>query len=738
MEHPLDDSGQTLDDDIADPSLWHWANMTADETCGAVCRINTGIRNRGSWWEAVEQATDQVCWGCDLEPWPNERAYGHEIWTVLHDGLPIRRVAAYTNLWSVPCPRGIQHRHRGTRCLIGHFVYGIMCFFKFMGEGRENVALTSLESVMDLAFIVHHAPCRSQWAFPVEEVAENYERILTDVWHRHLPVPDRWLRASSPLRCWRRRAPEPQEASARNLESPRIQCLVLTMYPRELERMAMIVETYAKYCDSLQFVIAGSGPSFFRGYQIVNLRQFFDIAADPQPTESFREPNTIEKTFMALNFAGLHLRQLPEERKPHVICRLDSDTLFLPPNLRRILACRNFSSADPWAIGFDNYAHKHQQPGRVFLNGGTGVCLSRAALEVLSKEISAGKLMRSSSPGDWNTGHCVTAPGHWDDVVLGACLAQLGVSFSRWGTDCEGRSLFWPDGLQYAFPGPGQIRPRRLPPKGSFFQPPSSEGKRLPGTDRQPEVSNYHFWLYRVWQHLACSPPIWLGDFPVSFHPYRNRTLGRRHFAYFQRKVQLQVERFKDLLKRFPERIIMRAVWGMMKKTKANRRIFKERLKLFAGPNHLYYNKDPVEYPMHKIKDCTHTSNLRYRDRQLIYQKNLKPREEVVQAYAQKRKDAATLKKYRAFLKKQLLTLGPEAVEDMSMEDFVEEATKRQVRDVFTKTEGDELPKEKKEKLFYETWLPKKKYSANKNRRKGVNHFAPDLIWKQPKEEDGK
>ena len=559
MEHPLDDSGQTLDDDIADPSLWHWANMTADETCGAVCRINTGIRNRGSWWEAVEQATDQVCWGCDLEPWPNERAYGHEIWTVLHDGLPIRRVAAYTNLWSVPCPRGIQHRHRGTRCLIGHFVYGIMCFFKFMGEGRENVALTSLESVMDLAFIVHHAPCRSQWAFPVEEVAENYERILTDVWHRHLPVPDRWLRASSPLRCWRRRAPEPQEASARNLESPRIQCLVLTMYPRELERMAMIVETYAKYCDSLQFVIAGSGPSFFRGYQIVNLRQFFDIAADPQPTESFREPNTIEKTFMALNFAGLHLRQLPEERKPHVICRLDSDTLFLPPNLRRILACRNFSSADPWAIGFDNYAHKHQQPGRVFLNGGTGVCLSRAALEVLSKEISAGKLMRSSSPGDWNTGHCVTAPGHWDDVaclgfqqcvlyVLSSFLlgrlcwgpawhswgcrsrshlsdsdmkssTASGVPLRRWGTDCEG----WRNGDQqtresrqhldalgleaevssglmvcsmpflvrgrFVLGGMVQTSSRsqrtgsvwsariahllRLPPKGSFFQPPS-------------------------------------------------------------------------------------------------------------------------------------------------------------------------------------------------------------------------------------------------------------------------
>lgn len=63
-----------------------------------------------------------------------------------------------------------------------------------------------------------------------------------------------------------------------------------------------------------------------------------------------------------------------------------------------------------------------------------------------------------------------------------------------------------------------------------------------------------------------------------------------------------------------------------MPKTPSSRRIFRERLKLFAGPNHLYYNKDrlrllqveprniemeescgyfqdPVEYPMHKIKE---------------------------------------------------------------------------------------------------------------------------------------
>ena len=64
------------------------------------------------------------------------------------------------------------------------------------------------------------------------------------------------------------------------------------------------------------------------------------------------------------------------------------------------------------------------------------------------------------------------------------------------------------------------------------------------------------------------------------------------HRLPFPHKVE--VERFKDLLKRFPERIIMRvrcfccagrachscclgiqAVWGFMPKTKTNRRIFR-------------------------------------------------------------------------------------------------------------------------------------------------------------------
>ena len=188
-----------------------------------------------------------------------------------------------------------------------------------------------------------------------------------------------------------------------------------------------------------------------------------------------------------------------------------------------------------------------------------------------------------------------------------------------------------------------ELHSNRLPPKGSYFQPPRPSAKKLlfvlrtnlcwaihcikcSGAGRAqrtealrslalPEVTsrrlsalpcsfqiqfkvtivncsgysniaprgdlaNYHFWLYRVWQHLACEPTVWLADYPVGllaamgpsvhrlkfepwkdlqrvytryihetdaryfhqncclvsvgFHPYRNRSQGRRPSTFFR------------------------------------------------------------------------------------------------------------------------------------------------------------------------------------------------------------
>lgn len=214
-----------------------------------------------------------------------------------------------------------------------------------------------------------------------------------------------------------------------------------------------------------------------------------------------------------------------------MVCRLDSDTLFIPNNLRRIVACRNFSVDEPWAIGYENYLHKHAQPGHAFFEGGTGICLSRGGVARLLQAARQGGFKESPRPGDWTLKGCISAPGHWDDVMLGSCMAAIGIPLSRWGTDCHGRNLFWPHRLDAALPGPSQVRAPKAPPRATFFAPPDFAAG---GVEVDVGIARYYRWRYRAWQHLGCHPRHWIGEFPVSFHPYRNATEWRMAFATVQ------------------------------------------------------------------------------------------------------------------------------------------------------------------------------------------------------------
>jgi len=209
--HPATSSGDSLSPE-ADEVLYRWAGQVASADCDSTCRLNLNAQKQGDWWEELDSAAERVCWGCDDPPWPHERQYGRRIWEVIHaEGLPIRAVASRCNLHTMPCHQGVEAWTRGSRCLVGHFVYAIMCFFRWMGEGQDSLAFLSLESAMDLAPVVLASACAGEWGFPVPEVAENYERFLTAVWHRHESTPEQWIRASGPLRC-KRQTHEPQES----------------------------------------------------------------------------------------------------------------------------------------------------------------------------------------------------------------------------------------------------------------------------------------------------------------------------------------------------------------------------------------------------------------------------------------------------------------------------------------------------------------------------------------------
>jgi len=211
-----------------------------------------------------------------------------------------------------------------------------------------------------------------------------------------------------------------------------------------------------------------------------------------------------------------------------------------------------------------------------------------------------------------------------------------------------------------------------------------------------------------------------VGAFAIVTNCERVRVHGKQyHYKIYIRNPRgipsgFKVERFCDLLKRFPERIIMKAVWGCMPKNKKSRRIFKERLKLFAGPNHLYYNKDPLDYPMHKVLDVTFDQALRHRDKYEVYHTKVKPREEKVKAWKDGKRDRTMLRLYKSFLRAQIWHDGAEAVERDNLDELVSRAEERRLNTVLVANEG-KTPIKREKKIFWKTYIPVQKYSGANN-----------------------
>lgn len=219
-----------------------------------------------------------------------------------------------------------------------------------------------------------------------------------------------------------------------------------------------------------------------------------------------------------------------------------------------------------------------------------------------------------------------------------------------------------------------------------------------------------------------------VGHYVIVTNCEKVRVSGKKyhHKLYFRnlsfKPGHTKVERFKDVQRRFPERILMQAIWGMMPKTPSCRRMFKQRLKLFCGPNHLYYHEDPIDYPMHLVKDCTHTQNLRVKDRIKTFVTKLAPHAEKVFARREQWENEDKLKAFKNFLREHMEDVGEEKAEQMELDAFAEEAEQARMDKILAANEGRKIPK-KEVRLVKGTNIPWKRMSANPYR--GVPSFSP-------------
>ncbi|MCS7177341.1 MAG: 50S ribosomal protein L13 [Candidatus Kapabacteria bacterium] len=98
------------------------------------------------------------------------------------------------------------------------------------------------------------------------------------------------------------------------------------------------------------------------------------------------------------------------------------------------------------------------------------------------------------------------------------------------------------------------------------------------------------------------TPHVDCGDFVIVINAAQVRVEGKRwkykeYFHYTGYPGGARFEKFTDLLRRKPEKVIEHAVWGMLPKGRLGRRIFRK-LKVYAGPEHPHQAQQPQEYKL--------------------------------------------------------------------------------------------------------------------------------------------
>ena len=103
------------------------------------------------------------------------------------------------------------------------------------------------------------------------------------------------------------------------------------------------------------------------------------------------------------------------------------------------------------------------------------------------------------------------------------------------------------------------------------------------------------------------TPHMDTGDNVIVINASKVKVTGRKaeQKEYFHHTGYMGHERFtpvKTMIEKHPERVIEKAVWGMLPKTTLSRQKVKQMLKVYAGPTHPHAAQQPVPFAAAKVK----------------------------------------------------------------------------------------------------------------------------------------
>ena len=93
------------------------------------------------------------------------------------------------------------------------------------------------------------------------------------------------------------------------------------------------------------------------------------------------------------------------------------------------------------------------------------------------------------------------------------------------------------------------------------------------------------------------SPYLDVGDHVIIINADKIRVTGKkatlkRYYRYTGYPSGLRFDTYSDLMKKHPERILEKAIWGMLPHNRLGRKIYKK-LKVYAGEDHHHHAQRP-------------------------------------------------------------------------------------------------------------------------------------------------
>ncbi|CAJ1328482.1 unnamed protein product [Effrenium voratum] len=285
-------------------------------------------------------------------------------------------------------------------------------------------------------------------------------------------------------------------------EASSVLCAIPLVWPGEERAATVIAGTYATACDRLVFFLASPDAAtaaearrvlggLLPGASVV------DLAAEWPAMLRDRAEALAAHGRQGVSGANqkdllLFAHLASEANLEDWICRVETDSYFAPANFRRFVRGRQLSPEEDVYLGSLAYWHLHFEPRMVFNE--QVQCLSRAATLRLGPAVRRAPWAETASYA-----RCEVAPGHRGDIMLGLCLAEVGiVPFAdvadRWGREyflnyrMEDMALHAP----YKAYGDLMPDPRHIESKAHIFMP------------------------------CLASNQFWASPYPISFHDYKD------------------------------------------------------------------------------------------------------------------------------------------------------------------------------------------------------------------------